>query len=253
MHTDLQPTDLTTASYKHVPFYVRKSHIESFSFCPRQFYLQYIEERQPFENYAMTSGTRFHNFAELFFQVCDDYDPSQWMSFIPKEFGGYERPAAEYFIEREMFRKKHAKHFQPAFLEIELFSDTHLLGGRLDRVDWIDQEKKTVEILEYKMSSKLNELSLKRQLGFYTILVEEVLGLTVENVKLINPRLKETINFGRPDTDLPLKWADKIREHYENPELCIPKCSTGRYAVCQMCQTTEEAGLFKDIEWDGEY
>lgn len=251
---DLQPTDLTTASYQFQPFYVRKSHIESFSFCPRQFYKQYVLEEQPFENYAMTAGTRFHDFAEKFHDVAIHFPAQDWHDFIPEEFGGYERPMAEYLIDYEIQRYVDLPYelWFPAYREIDLYSDEHQLSGKLDRIDWIIPDE-SVQIIEYKTSSKVDELSLKRQLGFYTILVEEYLGFTVENVRLINPRLKLYQDFGRPETDLPLKWADRIREAYYDHTFCAPKCSTGKYAVCQLCQSTDEAGLFKDLEWDGKY
>lgn len=252
MLTDLNPTDITPNQYKYWPFYVRKSHIESFSFCPRQFYIQYVEERDPFPNYAMTAGTRFHDFAEKFFDVAPYYLPHQWYDFIPDEFGTYERTMCSNFIDGEVDRYMVTKHFVPAFREVQLYSDTHQIAGKLDRADWVIEDE-SVEIIEYKTSSKVDELSLRRQLGLYTILVEEDLGVAVENVKLINPRLNVYQDFGRPDTDLPLKWVDKIRAAYEDHALCAPKCSTGKYAVCQLCQSTDEAGLFKDLEWDGEY
>src|SRR5574343_1368566 len=134
MPTELLPTDLSPNQYQRLPFYVRKSHIESYSFCPRQFYLQYVEEREPFENYAMSSGTRFHRFAELFFDIAPDYDPIDWFSFIPSQFGMYERGMAFNFIDYEFNRINHLidmENFVPAYREIQLYSDTYLLSGEV--------------------------------------------------------------------------------------------------------------------------
>lgn len=256
MHTELSPSDLKPSDYQWNPFYVRKSHVESYSFCPRQFHLQYVQEVQPFENYAMSSGTRFHNFAETFFDVAPDYNPEDWISFIPKQFGTYERGMVINFIAYEINRLRNLvdkSYFVPAYREIDVYSDTHLLSGQVDRVDWFDRDNNLVDVIEYKTSSKVDEVSLKRQLGFYTILIEEDLGLTVNSVKLINPRLDVYLDFGRPDTTLPLKWADKIRTAYYDPYAGIGKCSPAKYAVCQLCKSTDEAGLFSDLEWDGEY
>ena len=253
---ELSPTDLLPSDYQYLPLFVRKSHIESYSFCPRQFYKQYVLEQDANPTYAMTSGTRFHDFAEKFFDVAPDFIPTDWHSFIPIEFGHYEYEMASWFIHYEVARfiDKPDNLWIPAYREIKVSSDEHLLSGTIDRIDWVDPDENTVTVVEYKTSKGVDEDSLKRQLGFYTIMVEEDLGLTVENVRLINPRLKKYLDFGRPDTKLPLKWADKIRAAYYDESLCAPKCSYVKYAVCQVCKTPHEAGLFRDLEdWDGSY
>lgn len=252
---DLNPSDFLPIDYKYLPLFVRKSHIESYSFCPRQYYKQYVLEQDANPTYAMTSGTRFHDFAEKFFDVAPHYPPPKWISFIPEEFGTYEYGMAEWFVhyELERFLNLPPELWQPAYREVDVTSYEYLLTGQIDRIDWINPDENTVSVIEYKTSKGVDEDSLKRQLGFYTIMVEEDLGLTVENVRLINPRLKKYLDFGRPDTKLPLKWADKIRAAYYDPALCMPKCSYVKYAVCQVCDSTDEAGLFKNLEWDGEY
>lgn len=245
----LTPPENELADYLYWPLYVRKSHIESFKFCPQQFNLQYVEMRDVFENYAMTAGTRFHDFAEKFFDMAGYFEPELWDFFIPEEFGTYERSMAQWFLDFERSRVDLPEPFYPAFLEYEFFDDDHLITGRIDRVDYIDEDEHLIRPVEYKTSSKIDEDSLKRQFGVYTIALENE-GFEVDSVRLINPRLKQCVDFERPDTALSQKWIDKIREAYYDPILRMPKCSYAKYAVCQLCRTTTEAGLFLELSDD---
>lgn len=245
MVQQLEPANNSLKDYLCYPAYVRKSHVESYSFCPRQFYLQYIQCIDVPENYAMSVGTRFHQFADKFFDIAPTVDPSKWYGLIPRQFGIFEKDMAGKFIDYEkMLFALEPETFMPACREIDLVSDTLLLAGQLDRIDWVSKDENEVRIVEYKTSAGVNESSLKRQFGIYTLLVEDTLGFKVVDTRLINPRLNLYIDYGLPSLNTAEKWISIIRSAFEDPESIQPKCSGGKYAVCQLCTTTEEAGLY---------
>jgi len=248
MQSEILPTENTLGDYQCQPLYVRKSHVEAYEFCPRQFYLQYVKCIDIEENYAMTMGTRFHKFADTFFDVCQEYPPSDWYNFIPSQFGSFEKEMATNFIDYEIDEQINNPYWIPIHREIELFHDELLISGGIDRIDWINPDENIVSIGEYKTSGKVDKKSLLRQLGVYKILVEHCLGYTVGSVNVINPRLKVYKDLGMPNTELSMTYLENVRKAYYNEDMCKPRCSSGRFSVCKLCGSTDEAGLYQGLE-----
>ena len=246
--TELLPTTNMSTDYIKYPLYVRKSHIESYSFCPYQFKLQYVDELEIKESYAMTVGTRFHEFADKFFDICESYNTDQWYDFIPSSFGNYERSMAEFFIDYEIndvLIEENPMWF-PAFRELELFHDDLLISGGIDRIDWVVPGK-TVKLWEYKTSKKFDKKSLSRQFGIYKLLIEDILGYEVVECVDLNPRLRTVTPVVPMNRIAVLELVDMIRYAYYNPETCKPKCSDVKYFICCVCRSMEEANLYTDV------
>lgn len=165
-------------------FKLHKSHLKSFRFCPRRFEAVWIQktivvERSP----AMTAGGSFHGFAFDFFDMIDLNDlkrlsarqeiETYFSSFIPHSF---EPPLSTYCINFTKFEADHYLYlkrsgqldfFTP--LERELRIDLDFAGGILDRVDLVNGGY--ISVGEYKTEKRFNKTELRRETGFYAILL----------------------------------------------------------------------------------
>jgi len=176
-----------------------KSAIESFGYCPYSFYLKYIQKFKTPPNEAMLRGTRFHKFAEEFFDKCDEVKPDEWESLIDTTLKEDEQEYQRWFIrkERERYNKlleeSKEDYFIPEFREVHLNSPELKLHGYIDRIDCNDKVKKTYTLVEYKTSKKYKPADVKRELSYYRMLwdatMEEV-G-TITQVCIINPECGE--------------------------------------------------------------
>jgi CRISPR/Cas system-associated exonuclease Cas4 (RecB family) len=234
--------------------YIRKSMLEEFSFCPYKFKRVWIDNLEKRANQAMLIGTRFHDFAEKFFDYCLGLDPEQWDEFIPREFIPEEAAMAKWFIERERLRyydlqeQNRLNEFMPIAREDTMTSNSLLLTSTMDRADWYNKSKNHISIIEYKTGKKINEDSLIRQLAFYTLLWNEVRrkGIVV-NLQLINPRLQVVRNFTVQQwhLDKAMKEISKLRAAMKNNDY-PRKCSDVKLAFCQLC-TPDECGFWKNV------
>ncbi len=219
--------------------YIRKSMLEDWYFCPYKFYLNYTGHKLPMNYmYAVRMGTRFHDWAEELVNRARAYNIDEWDDWIHPDYAPFEREMMEWFIhvERERIRKIGFKMWKPLFTEITLRDDDNRLIGTIDRVDaWDD---KSVALVEYKTSKKVDDNSLKRQFAFYKIMMENVHGLEVARGILINPRL-QVVKIYKISDYMVKKIKDDLRRlriFMKQGETAFPKkCSTVKRIVCRAC------------------
>jgi CRISPR/Cas system-associated exonuclease Cas4 (RecB family) len=229
---------------------IRKSMLEDFGFCPHRFKKVWQDgvERKP--NQAMLMGTRFHDFAQTFFEYALVVDPLKWDGFIPKEFIPEEVAMASWFInnERERYFALKAEgrilEFLPILREFKLNSEKLYLEGTVDRVDWLSKEKGLAIAVEYKTGKSINHESITKQLAMYALMYHDMrLDGEIVGLRLINPRLGVVKDYKleRWHTDKVLKDIVKLRDALRNKDFPA-KCSDVKYAFCRMC-TPEESGI----------
>lgn len=235
--------------------YIRKSMLEEFSFCPYKFKRVWVDGVEKRPNYAMLMGTRFHDFAETFFDYCLGVDPERWDEFIPQQFVPTEASMAKWFIERERNRyydlrdQNRIDEFIPITREDKMTSDTLLLTSTVDRVDWYDKEKNLISIVEYKTGKKINDESLIRQLAFYTLLWNDTRRRgDVFNLQLINPRIGVVRNYTVQQwhLDKVMREISRLRTAMKSNDY-PRKCSDVKLAFCQLC-TPSECGSWKNVK-----
>lgn len=176
-----------------------KSAIESFGYCPYSFWLKYIQKFRTPANEAMLRGTRFHNFAEAFFDHCDECSPDEWEQFIDTTLKEDEQEYQRWFIKKERIRynkllsEGKEDYFIPEFREVHLNAPTLKLHGYIDRIDCNDKDKKTFTLVEYKTSKKHKPADVKRELSYYRMLWDETMSEigTITQLLIINPECDE--------------------------------------------------------------
>lgn len=226
--------------------YLRKSMVESFNFCPRQFKNVYIDGNFVNETYIMQIGTRFHDFAYWFFDVCESIPVDRWTELVPSAFNVEEREWAHWWIttEQERYRSCEGRRFQPAQREMKLVDDTMLLTGTLDRIDYGDNEDELV-IVEYKTGKSYHEESIIRQLSFYKLMWDNTIKLgEIKYMKYINPRTQviKMIPINPSMTDKVLMSISKVRKAIREENYPC-KCSPVKHIICGMCDF-DECGIY---------
>lgn len=235
--------------------YIRKSMLESFEFCPRQFYHQFVEQVDRPANQKMLIGTRFHEFAERFFDYAMVFDPDDWYDFIPYDWlNSEEVQMFEWFIRYqrrrllELREQGRENEFCPIYRELYMVCDRVKLKSTLDGAEWVDKTKDTIRLVEYKTGGKANIDSAVRQLAFYAVLWELTGNPgTITELKVINPRLG--ITHTEPLTEEMKRYAllrvAKLRYAIDHNEFSH-KCTEGKFAACRMCEMSELPRLFPD-------
>lgn len=233
--------------------YLRKSMLEEFGFCPYRFKKVWIDGEVKIPNQVMLVGTRFHDFAQMFFDYCHALPPHRWGEMVPKEFTVYERNMAMWFVNNERARYQRLvatgreDEWRPIQRELYMQSDELLLAGTIDRVDWWDKSKNQVCVVEYKTGGKFNRESIIKQLIFYMLLWDKTIGLgQVVMLRYVNPRLgiDQPIAIERWYMDSVFKEISKVRKAIA--ENVFPKkCSEIKYSMCKGC-TPEECGVFQE-------
>jgi RecB family exonuclease len=176
-----------------------KSAIESFGFCAKSFEIKYIKKFKTPPNEAMLRGTRFHTWAENFFDVYDTVGLDQWGTLVDTTLKEDEQEYQRWFIrkERERYNKLIAAgkedYFVPAYREVHLSSTDLKLHGYIDRIDYKDKEKKTFTLVEYKTSKKYKPADVKRELSYYRMLWDDSMSDlgTIADLLIINPECTE--------------------------------------------------------------
>lgn len=229
---------------------IRKSMLEDFGFCPHRFKKVWIDGVQRKPNQVMLMGTRFHDFAEKFFEYALIVEPERWNEFIPKEFVPEEVAMASWFIQNERERYFALKdegrlgEFLPILREFKLNSAKLFLEGTVDRVDWLNREKGLAVAVEYKTGKSINHESLTKQLAMYALMYHDMrLQGDIVGLRLINPRLgvQKDFKLERWHTDKVLKDIVKLRDALRSNSF-PPKCTDVKFAFCRMC-TPEESGI----------
>jgi len=176
-----------------------KSAIEAHKYCARSFWLKYIIKFKTPPTEPMARGTRFHQFADTFFDKCDELPIERWEELIDTTLKQDEQDYQRWFIvkERERYDKLYAEGkedlFIPAFKEVHINSPDLKLHGYIDRIDCNDREKKTFTMVEYKTSKKYKPADVKRELAYYRMLWDDQMKDvgTITHVLIINPECAE--------------------------------------------------------------
>lgn len=229
--------------------YLRKSMIESYNFCPYQFRRAWIEGVQQEANYKMIIGTRFHEFAFWFFDVCQAVPCESWEEFIPSAFYPYEQEMVAWFIEKERERfyqcNQDYELFMPIAREIKLEDTELVLTGTCDRFDWYDKEKGHIAVTEYKTGASYDERSIINQLVFYKLIWENNIGLgDIRYLRYINPRRKDYKII-----PLPMNCEDKVYLNISalrkamREDIFPRRCSEVKHIICGLC-SAEECGVY---------
>lgn len=222
---------------------LRKSCLEDFSWCPRKFQIVWLEERPVEANLMMLMGTRFHDFANSFFDYWELSSPEHWEDMIPKEFVPQEVSMARWFIqnERERYYKLEDDFlFMPILREFKIEDSKLNIESTLDRVDWVDPDEHTVKIVEYKTGGNVNTNwdTIRRQIAFYSILYERNIGTTdtVSHMGYINPRIgvDKTLAFTPPMKVIAYDLLNSLRASIRDDYFpCV--CTNNKYPFCKLC------------------
>jgi len=230
---------------------IRKSALEDYDWCPHKFKLVWVDGKKTVSNYKMEAGTRFHEFANWFFDIAGGIDVDCWEELVPSAFNCEEQQMARWFLRTEKSRYEGCKgYFQPAFRELKIVDEERGLSGTIDRADWLDEEHKGIVLVEYKTNRKWNRYtksSFLRQMAFYSILSNHTIcGGLVKRVRYVNPKLQviEELEL----TDKHISNCARAILNLQNaikmgifPRTCS---SFGKYQMCLMC-TPEESGAFE--------
>lgn len=226
--------------------YIRKSMLETFKFCPMKFRKEYIERQQNGQNtYIMDIGTRFHEFAEWFFDIYQGIDVEQWPELVPNKFTPTEQEWASWFIQEETTRyHKDPDLFMPVMREMKIIDDELCLSGTFDRLDRLN-DRDELAIVEYKTGRSFNIESISRQLAFYKLLWDNNIKKgTITHMRYVNPRLQLY-------KLIPLKPSvtDKLLFDIASMRRCLREdtfkmsCSPVKYIMCHMCDM-DECGVY---------
>lgn len=233
--------------------WIRKSCLEDWFWCPWKFKHVWIDENYAEPNRAMVVGTRFHEFAEIFFDYCGAIAVEDWIECVPVDtLQPDEVEMWCWFVEMEQQRywqlldAGRIEEFQPIFREFKMENPERYLESTCDRADWECKQLGMVSLIEYKTGEKINKRSLERQLAFYSILWTDTLGIgDVTSLKLINPRmkvvqeieLKQKVVAKVLDTINLMRWAIEHNEYNR-------RCTQNMYPYCRVC-TPQESGAFR--------
>lgn len=239
--------------------YIRKSMLESYEFCPMQFFKDWIMPSERNANQKMLVGTRFHDFADKFFDYALGFPPDMWDDFIPTEdFNDEEVEMAKWFLDYQRGRyaelqvRNALDEFVPIYKELFMICDAVQLKSTLDFSEWDNKEKRQVCLGEYKTGENLKEEEAFRQLAFYAILwLQSGNPGEVTSLKLINPRLKvvKKVPFTEELATTAIKRVQKLRDAIDQSKFPY-RCTDGKYAACKRCRLEELPKIFPDDGYD---
>jgi hypothetical protein len=216
--------------------------LETYSFCPYKFRVEWLEGEGVNENYAMVVGTRFHEFAYWFFDVCQGIDPEQWIDMVPTSFTLTERDMARWWLEQEKARyDTDPSIFTPLQREIRLNDDDLCLTGTCDRIDVFDKDANELIVVEYKTGASFNIDAIRRQLAFYKLMWDNSINMgNIKYMRYINPRIKkyELIEFREDAIDGVLRQISTLRKAIRE-DIFPHRCSPVKHALCMLCDADE--------------
>jgi hypothetical protein len=218
--------------------YISKSRCALYKFCPLKYRKQYIEKVLPYEStHATTVGTRFHEFAETFIGLYQNYPVSEWGRFIHPDFVEEEREMLNWFIEDEAFR--YSCGSRPIALELRVVDHEHKLRGMIDRIDQVNDE--WINVFEYKTSQKVKKPDLSFEFAFYDILLDSIKELEGFKRKhtVIYPRLQKVLEFKPSRRSTVMNRIDQINNSIKN-DLFKPSCDHDYATYFCSCCTLEE-------------
>jgi len=193
---------------------IHKSQLGAWLDCPRKFWFQFVKQEPFVPTIAMTVGTIFHAFAKEFWDWIDDSKlqtltsksaiEEYLMTLIPEKLPMLVKPLAKNFVSFEALRLARLKQLGKEHLwkpvERELTVSTEYFEGTIDRIDRISEN--AFCIIEYK-TGYVDVAAVKRELGFYALLVEHLYPIThiafynpnqnVAHSQVVTPRLLQLV------------------------------------------------------------
>jgi RecB family exonuclease len=222
-----------------------KSAIEAFGFCPYSFWVKYIQKFKTPPNEAMLRGTRFHDFAEKFFDKCDELPPERWEEFVDETLKEDEQEYQRWFIQKERARYEKLldegkeDYFIPVYREVHINSTDLKLHGYIDRIDCNDRHKKTFTLVEYKTSKKHKPADVKRELSYYRMLWDSEMSEegTITQLLIINPECQEYAYYKISDRNMNAarNLMIKLREAIAADDFPRPM-NTYKCQYCDLCK-----------------
>jgi len=229
--------------------------LEGYFFCPQQFKKVYMDGSEVEDNYVMSTGTRFHDFAFWFFDVCQALPCERWIELAPKNFCTYEKNMATWFIKNETNRFIECNFNYSEFLPVhrEIYLEDPIMGlyGTLDRMDY---HKGALCTVEYKTGASFHKPSITRQLSFYKLIYDNTINYgEVKYLKYINPRLgvEKILEFTEQMKDDLIYDIAHLRNAIKTNNF-PRKCFDKKLFICNKCGYAE-SGVFKyyeDTDWD---
>lgn len=239
--------------------YIRKSMLGDYSFCPYKFKESWLQPGHEGESNSPGSiitkkGTRFHDFAEKFWEVCELIPMDRWDELIPEQFIPEEVEWASWWLDTERRRYNTLKEadlldmWKPVSVETKLVDEKLKLSSTFDRLDWWDKDADELAMIEYKTGTSFYPPALMFQLAFYAIMWEDLFNFgTVTNLIVINPNLKLNGYF---DDKARFRVTPKMIDNVINSVAELRntmhrggpyprKCTLNKFKVCQMCKPSE--------------
>ncbi len=200
------------------------SQLSLFETCPLKYYYEYILKIPKKKNISLEFGTLVHNTLKVYFSrnnkndniddLKDIYD-TYWKSMDKSLFKDekylkeYKDIGEERLIRNiEILKPKGVRSLYELNINF-LLDDKYKIGGRLDRVDFF--EDNSISIVDYKTGKSSNQdtSSTNMQLGLYSLLVKSKFGDNIKDLKLLFT--DEGMDISIPYTKLNLeKITDKI-------------------------------------------
>jgi len=241
-----------------------KSKISAYGFCPYQFALRYLKGIKSEPSFKMVIGTRFHHFAEKFFDGIKEVE--DWTKLIHEDYSPFEKDMLSWFISMEYARfdifKNNPEQYQPFIREVDIYNNDVRVHGFVDRVDYIIPElipymegevsptaiRKIVKHLdagkpvlcpvEYKTGDSFNANSMKHELSIYKQCLQgdpRYKDYFVGCGCYINPKLKKIQYLVLERDETTRAKVDAVYKHIQNrvfPRVCTP----GKYEACRLCK-----------------
>lgn len=242
-------TDIPVKQEHYRDRLISKSHLTSMAFCPLQYKKIYVDKTvQQEDNFAMTVGTRFHEFADKFIQVAPEYRPADWEMFIHDDFTDYEKRMLQWFVSVERRRLValdcDLEQWKPVFCEKTVLNEELGIGGTIDRLDKFGSG---YCIVEYKTSKSIYKQSLQKEFGFYKYLLSKdpvykdypvVMGM------VINPRVQQ-IELMKPSYESTILRMIQKCQDIRNGGDVKPTCTESKMAICSCKCSIEDSQLYK--------
>lgn len=224
-----------------IPQYTTKSQIFSFEFCPIQYFKQYILKEPQEPTYEMVIGTRFHEYAETFFNNIDEIPYELWQETIPFNFSEYEKQMCLNFLCKEDLRYESTDYemFKPYNVEMWCQSENLKLRGFIDRIDWKNKDENELMLVEYKTGSSFKDVQLRQELALYSLLFNDVTEnqFTITHTACFNPKLNKYEEWELKQRDINnvmRKW-NRLNDAL-NDMTFVSKCDDFKQINCGRCK-----------------
>jgi len=178
---------------------IRKSHLNMFKKCPHYYYLHCLKRIEEPQTFEAQLGQLFHSWAKRFMMKLNPpLTRKDMQKMVPHDVLPELRDWMLWFIDVEWRRyslltqEGYEDYWKPVALEwhVEVEMEDYIAVGTIDRVD--EDPAGGLIIIEYKTSRKPHLSRWRRELAFYSRIVEK-LGYKVKYVAVILPSLRQVV------------------------------------------------------------